>query len=192
MSQVKIVVFAGSVRTGSFNAKLANLAQKRLEANGAIVTRVDLKDYELPIYCGDIEEQQGVPEAARKLHKIIADHDGVVVTSPEFNSSIGPLLVNTLNWLSRVPENGGKAAIFGNKVYAISSASPGGFGGYRGLMALRGFLELGVGAHVLPEMVSIASAHEAFDEEGELKVPFADSMLTTMLEKLVEKSAKTA
>lgn len=186
MSNPKILVLAASLRTGSFNAKLAEAVGRHLAQRGATVTRLDLADYEMPIYNGDIEAEEGVPFAARRLHEQFCDHNGIFIASPEYNANVSPLLVNLLAWVSRVSDNGGQAAAFGEPVFALGSASPGGFGGYRGLMTLRNMLELQLGARVLPTMVSVGTAHEAFDEDGNLTVPLPKGMLETLVSKLVE------
>lgn len=95
-----------------------------------------------------------------------------------------PLLVNLLAWISRVTVNGGMAAAF-RPVFAIGSASPGGFGGYRGLVALRQVLELQFMARVLPAMVAVPAAHQAFDEAGELRDERASGFLDLIAAQLV-------
>jgi chromate reductase len=98
----------------------------------------------------------------------------------------------SLAWVSRVSENGGMAAAFGTPVFALGSASPGGFGGYRGLMALRNSLELQLGTRVQPAMVSVGSAYEAFDEAGELKAPFPSQMLARLVPQLIAAASPKA
>jgi len=98
----KILVFAGSIRTGSYNERLAALAAKELALTGAEVTRISLEDYPLPIYDGDGEAKSGVPAHARSLKRMMAEHSGVFIASPEYNASVTPLLKNTIDWISRV------------------------------------------------------------------------------------------
>lgn len=168
MTAPKILVFAGSVRQGSFNGKLAEAAAKSIEAQGASVTRLDLGEYPLSLYDAEIEAA-GIPEPVLALHEQFSSHDGVFIASPEYNSFPSPLLLNVLDWLSRVRHyEGGMVEAFERPVYAISSASPGPLGGYRGLMALRQKLELGLGATVLPAMAAVGTAHEALDADGNL------------------------
>src|SRR5215470_7483879 len=102
MPQPKILVFAGSIRTGSFNARLAALAVKELALGEADVTRISLADYPLPLYDGDLEAKSGSPDNAVKLKRMMMLHQGIFITSPEYNASITPLLKNTLDWVSRV------------------------------------------------------------------------------------------
>ena len=96
MSVPKILVFAGSIRTGSHNARLAALATKELALAGADVTRISLADYPMPIYDGDDEAKSGAPGNARQAQAaMMAAHQGVFIASPEYNASITPLLKNT-------------------------------------------------------------------------------------------------
>jgi len=185
MPAPRILVLAASTRTGSYNRSLAELACRKLEAAGAEVTYPDLRNYRLPVYDADQEKAEGLPEAARKLHALFRSHDGIFIASPEYSANVSPLLVNLLAWVSRIREDGGMAAAFRQPVFALGSASPGTLGGYRGLIALRNSLELQLMARVLPEMVSVAAAHEAFDEQGELRQPALDEMLTQLVHELV-------
>ncbi|NTZ64232.1 NAD(P)H-dependent oxidoreductase (plasmid) [Agrobacterium tumefaciens] len=185
MTQPKILTLAASTRSQSFNRKLAHLVTKRIEARGGLVEAIDLADYALPIYDGDLEARDGVPKAAHQLHEKFRSHGGIFIASPELNANVSPLLLNVLAWVSRVGEHGGIGAAFGKPVFALGSASPGGFGGYRGLMSLRNTLELQLGARVLPTMVSVGTAHEAFDELGDLKSAFPKQMLDRLVPELV-------
>ena len=190
MTKPSILVFAGSLRAGSFNRGLADLAARRLEEHGARVTRLDLADYQLPMYQADLETDQGIPAATLKFHEQLRTHQGVFIASPEYNANVSPLMTNVLAWLSRVTEHGGMVAAFGKPVYAVSSASIGPFGGYRGLMALRTTLELGLQARVLPLMVPVGMAAEAFDASGELLNPRSRGMLNQLTLQLVTESTK--
>ena len=123
MANPRILVFAGSIRTGSFNARLAAIAAKEIALAGAEVTRISLADYPMPIYDGDLEAASGPPENASKLKRMIMAHPGVFIASPEYNASVTPLLKNTLDWISRVRE--GKEpplAAYKNRVFALGGA----------------------------------------------------------------------
>ncbi len=148
------------------------------------ITFPEMSDYKLPLYDGDLELQHGIPDTALRLHEALRTHQGVFIASPENNANVSALLINAIAWVSRVQENGGIQAAFGGPAYALGSASPGAFGGYRGLMALRNTLELGVGAHVLPAMVSVGMANQAFNEQGELIPPMARQMLERLVSQL--------
>ncbi|MCA8057338.1 MULTISPECIES: NADPH-dependent FMN reductase [Burkholderia cepacia complex] len=185
MASPNILVFAASTRSGSLNQQLASVVTGRIERYGGSVTNLDLAKYPLPIYDGDLEATDGVPAAAIALHEQLRGHDGIFIASPEYNSSVGPLLVNLLAWTSRITAHGGVDAAFGKPVFAIGSASPGGFGGYRGLMALRQILELQFMARVLPAMVSVPSAHTAFDESGQLRNEVSSALVDKIAKSLV-------
>lgn len=185
MTQPKILAFAASTRSQSLNKKLAHVVTKRLAAHGAQTESIDLADYVLPLYDGDLESQSGVPEAAHRLHEKFRSNEGIFIASPEMNANVSPLLLNIFAWVSRIGDHGGMTAAFAKPVFALGSASPGGFGGYRGLMSLRNSLELQLGARVLPTMVSVGMAHEAFDDAGDLKPPFSNQMLGRLVPEFV-------
>jgi NAD(P)H-dependent FMN reductase len=183
----KILVFAGSIRTGSFNARLAALAAKELTLLDAEVTHISLADFPMPLYDGNMEAASGPPENAVKLKRLIGSQHGVFIASPEYNASITPLLKNTLDWVSRVRD--GKEpplAAYKNRVFALGAASNGTYGGMRSLMTLRQVLELGCGALVIPEQVVVREAASAFDETGSLKEERAANLLKMVANRLVD------
>ena len=181
----RILFFAGSAREGSHNKRLARLAERIADANGIAGTLADLGDYPMPLYDGDLEAKSGAPENALKLEALMRVHTGVFIASPEYNASISPLLKNTLDWISRVPDgNGGKTDVFKTRVFALGSASPGGMGGLRGLNTVRTVLELGLGALVLPEQFALPRAHDAYDEHGHLKSKDLQEGLKSLIQKL--------
>lgn len=185
MAVPKILVFAGSIRTGSYNARLAALAAKQLALDGADVTRISLEDFPLPIYDGDLEAKSGVPANALALKRMLADHQGAFIASPEYNASITPLLKNTIDWISRVRERGEPPlAVFKNRAFALGGASDSAYGALRSLMALRQVLELGCGALVIPEQITVFRASEAFDEMDNLRDERAAASLKRVLERL--------
>jgi len=187
MAAPKILVFAGSIRTGSFNARLAALAVKELALADVDVTRISLVDYPLPLYDADLEKASGVPENAVKLKRMFLAHRGIFIASPEYNASVTPLLKNTLDWVSRVREgNEVPLVAYKRRVFAIGAASNGSLGGYRSLMALRQILELGCGATVLPEQVAVREAASAFGDDDTLRDERTMRALRTVLERLVE------
>ncbi len=170
---VRVLVVSGSERRGSLNAKLAALAADVARAQGAQVTRLDLRALALPLYDGDIEAA-GLPAGAAALRDRFADHDALLVATPEYNAFVPPLLVNALDWVSRVPAAGdrpaGLAAMAGT-VAGLMSASPGAFGGLRALTALRSFLGQTLGFVVVPQQQPVPQAHQAFDDAGRLREP---------------------
>jgi NAD(P)H-dependent FMN reductase len=187
MSVAKILVFAGSIRTGSHNARLAALAAKLLTLADADVTHISLQDYPMPLYDGDLESRSGPPEHAVKLKRLMMRHAGVFIASSEYNASLTPLLKNTIDWVSRVRDGTEPPlAAFKNRVFALGAASPGSLGGYRSLMALRQVLELGCGATVLPEQVAVRDAPHAFDQHDNLRDARIGEAFGALLLRLVD------
>jgi chromate reductase, NAD(P)H dehydrogenase (quinone) len=167
-SITKILAFAGSSRSDSFNKKLVKVAAEGARDAGAEVTFIDLRDYPMPIYDGDLETQEGLPENAKKLKKIFLEHHGLLVSSPEYNSSISALLKNAIDWVSRPVPGESPLACFDNKVVGLMAASPGALGGLRGLVTVRSIFG-NIKCTVIPEQVAVAKANEAFAEDGTMK-----------------------
>lgn len=166
----KILAFAGSARKDSFNKKVLNAAAAAAREAGAEVKVIDLKDYPLPLFDQDLEAEKGAPENAVKLKKLFKEHSGLLIASPEYNSSITPLLKNTIDWVSRQTANEKPLECFAGKTAAILSASPGALGGLRGLVHLRAVLG-NIQVLVIPEQTAVSQASQAFDENGALKDP---------------------
>jgi NAD(P)H-dependent FMN reductase len=168
MSIPKILAFAGSSRRDSFNKKLVKIAVEGARLAGAEVTYVDFKDLPMPLFDEDLEAEAGIPENVKTFKALMKAHQGLLIACPEYNSSITPLLKNAIDWATR-PEPGEPGLIcFRDKVAVIMSTSPGAFGGLRGLVHVRAILG-NIGVLVLPNQKGIAKAHEAFDENGQLK-----------------------
>lgn len=183
----KILIIPGSLRAGSNNARLAALAAKELALLGAEVTRISLEDYRLPLFDADLVTTSGLPPAAVQLKRMLAAHQGIFITSPEYTASVTPLLKNTIDWISRVRDPGEPPyAAFKGRVFAIGSAASGGQGGLRSLMALRQILELGCGALVIPEQVAVPRADQAFDEMDNLKDAALATALKAAMRRLIE------
>lgn len=188
---VKILVFSGSARELSFNKKLAKFAANLIEEKGAQATYIDLSDFEMPLYHGDLEAKEGVPEAARKLEKLMQEHDGIFIASPEYNSSVSPLLKNTLDWISRIKHGDGPAgAVFKAKVFAIGSTAPSPRGGIRGLMDLRKILQLGLQAVVAPDQIVVPLAMKSFDENGRINDEELLMFFNLAIDKLIHISGR--
>lgn len=183
----KILVVPGSLRAGSHNVRLAALMTKELTLLDAEVTRISFADYDLPIYDANLENKGGPPANALALKQMISAHHGVFIASPEYNASIPALVKNSLDWVSRVRErNEPPLAAFRNRVFALGSASPGAFGGMRGLIALRQMLEIGCGALVIPEQISVPHADNAFNDRDELADIRAAGQLRSVAQRLVD------
>ena len=164
----KILAFAGSARRDSWNKKLVRIAAAGAKAAGAEVTLIELNDYPLPVFNQDLEAEHGLPPEGRKLKDLFISHQGLLISSPEYNSSITAVLKNTIDWVSRPAPNEPMLAGFTGKVALVMSASPGGLGGLRGLVHLRAILG-NIGSVVLPGTISVSKAHEAFAEDGSLR-----------------------
>jgi chromate reductase len=189
----KVLVLAGSIRVGSFNARLAAIAAKEIARAEAEVTRISLLDFPLPLYDGDHEARSGAPENAVKLKRMFCAHQGVFIASPEYNASLTPLLKNAIDWISRVRENREPPlSAYRNRVFALGAASNGTYGGMRSIMALRHVLELGCGALVIPEQIAVREASHAFDENDELKDERSAALLRTLARRLVELARQIA
>jgi NAD(P)H-dependent FMN reductase len=173
---VRIFAIAGSRRAGSLNRQLLGAAAERLRGHGFEVEIGELRDFDMPLYDGDLEAASGPPPGAHALAAKIAAAEALLVASPEYNFSVPGLLKNAIDWLSRMkpmPLRGRRALLL--------SASPSLVGGNRGLWALRVPLEV-LGVHVFPEMYSLASAHEKL-QDGDVADPQLAKLLDGMLQR---------
>jgi NAD(P)H-dependent FMN reductase len=166
----RILAFAGSTRRESFNKKLVAIAAQGAREAGAEVTLIDLKDFPLPLFDQDLEAEQGMPENGKKLKKLFIDHDGLLIASPEYNSSFPAVLKNAIDWVSRPAPGEPSLVAFRGKVATLMSASPGALGGLRGLVHVRSILG-NLGVIVLPDQIAVAKTHEAFQPDGSLVDP---------------------
>lgn len=180
----RILVFAGSTRNGSFHRKLAQAAAAGLEKAGASVTLADLRDYPTPLYDGDLEASQGLPDRAKAFKELLRSHDAFVIASPEYNGSFSALLKNAIDWASRPEPGEDYLAVFRGKTAAILAASPGSGGGQRGLRHLRELLGM-IGVTVIPAQLTIARVSNAFDPQGKLVRPDAVEGLNRLLAELL-------
>lgn len=168
MPTLKLAALAGSTRSGSYNRAVLACAAEAAEAAGAQVDRIDLRDFPMPIFQQDEEAAGGLPESVRELKRRLLDADGLVIASPEYNSSYPPLLKNAIDWCSRAADDDEPPlAVYRGKTALLVAASPGALGGLRGLSALRTLLQ-NIGVAVYPEFVAVRSAHEAVDDAGAL------------------------
>lgn len=179
----KLLFLSGSIRKDSLNKKLAqNAAAIAKKIGGAEITLIDLADFDMPIYNGDLEDASGLPEQAKRLKKLFIEHDGFFIASPEYNSSISALLKNSLDWISRKePSDSAGLLAFSGKVAAISAASTGGLGGIRGLVHLRMMLT-NIFTIVVPQQLTIPAADKEFDAEGNLSEKYQKSLHNVVAE----------
>jgi chromate reductase, NAD(P)H dehydrogenase (quinone) len=186
MSALKILVIPGSLRTGSLNAKLAAAAVDELVRAEVSVTRVSLGDFPLPIYDGDLETKSGVPKNAVNLKRMLGSHDGVLLVTPEYNSSLPALLKNAIDWVSRVQDSHEtRGQVFRDRPFAIAAASAGRLGGTRCLAALRLILSA-CRATVIPNQLALSFADQAYDEMHRLKNPADIEALKAMVRQLTD------
>ncbi len=184
----KILILAGSLRSGSYNQKLADAYMAELAMRDCDITAITLADYSLPLMDEDLEAEKGIPVAAVKLARLFAMHDAIVIVGPEYNGSITPLLKNTIDWVSRVSSDGEKALFpYKNKICAVASASPGAMGGYSSLTHLRHVL-VRLGMLVISEQLALGGAAKAFDEDGRLADERLRKMLASACDSLIEKA----
>lgn len=171
----KILSFSSSTRKDSFNKKIVKIATEGAQSAGVETNYIELKDFSMPLYDGDLETEKGLPENAKKLKKLFIEHDALLIGNAEYNSSITGVLKNTIDWLSRQesPEETPLIA-FKDKFAVLISASPGQWGGIRSLMDTRNILE-NIGVTVLSTTRSLPKADKAFDENGNLNAHETES-----------------
>ena len=190
MAALKILVIPGSLRTGSLNAKLAAVVAHQFAQAGAEVTRLSLSDFPLPIYDGDLQTRSGVPKNAVDLKRMIGAHHGVLFITPEYNSSVPPLLKNTIDWVSRVQDaHESRGQVFRGRAFAVAGASHSRLGGARALAALRLILSA-CQALVIPNQLALAFAEEAYDDMDRLKRPPDIEALGALVRQLIDVSQR--
>jgi chromate reductase, NAD(P)H dehydrogenase (quinone) len=189
-SPPRVLVFAGSIRSGALSQKLADIGAKELALAEADVTKVSLADYPLPIYNGDLEAEKGIPENALKFARLIAAQQGVFIATPEYNNSPPPLLVNLIAWVSRIGESSGIK--YRHRIYAIGSTSNGSIGGARALIDLRKLIASGLRGILVPEKIEVSRTQDAFDEAGELVAEGPSKLMKSLARNLVDLAARLA
>ncbi|WP_200343523.1 NAD(P)H-dependent oxidoreductase [Rhodovibrio sodomensis] len=187
---VRILALAGSARRDSVNKKVLQAAVAGAQDAGADVTAIDLADYPMPLYNGDLEASDGLPDTAHKLKALFREHHGLLLACPEYNGSITPLLKNTIDWVTRPADSDEPTlAAFDGKTAGLVAASPGGLGGLRGLAHVRQILS-GIRVHVIPQQHALARAGEAFDADGRLSDPAADAAVKGIGRALAQTTAR--
>jgi len=181
----RVLAFAGSTRAESFNKKLVRIAAAGARAAGGEVTLLDLRDFPLPLFDADLEAREGLPPHARRLKDLMLAHQRLLISSPEYNSSISGVLKNAIDWASRPAPGEAPLGCFVDKVAALMSASPGALGGLRGLVHVRAILG-NIKVLVLPDQVAVSRANEAFNPDGTLKDPKQQAAVGGLGEKLVQ------
>ena len=188
MSALKILVIPGSLRTGSHNVRLAAAAAYEFAQAGVDVTRISLGDFPLPIYDGDLQAKSGVPKHAVNLKRMIGAHHGVLLVTPEYNSSVPALVKNTIDWITRVQDpQESRGQVFRERPFAIAAASEGRLGGTRALAALRLILSA-CHAIVIPNQLALSFANQAYDDMDRLKNPTDIEALRALVRQLIDVS----
>jgi len=189
MTAPRILAFSGSIRDGSINTRLVDVATAELVQQECEVTRISLADYPLPIYDGDLESQEGIPDNARKLARLFHEHEGLFIACPEYNGSLSPLLKNTIDWISRVSsDDKGELVPYRGKIGAVAAASPGAMGGISMLYHLREILTR-LGVLLVAEQVAVGNGFSAFDEMDKLTDERAAQFLEATCKSLSQKAA---
>lgn len=181
---IKILAFAGSTRTQSYNKILVKNAAQMAEQQGADVTCIDLRDYPLPLYDGDLEEQDGIPENALKVRNLLRKNHGILISCPEYNSAISAVLKNMIDWVSRPIPGDPPLVAFSGKTAALLAATPGSLAGIRTLVSVRTILG-NIGMIVIPKQFGLGNAAQAFDENGLLLDETARNQVSGVVRQLV-------
>ena len=176
----KIFILAASVRKESSNVKLGLLAEKLLKKERVQVSFPAFKEFNMPLYDGDLNSKIGVVDGAKKFIATLMQHDGLIIVSPEYNFSTPGTLKNLIDWVSRATP-----MPWAGKNILLMSASPSLVGGNRGLWHTRVPLEA-CGAFVYPDMFSLSSAYTAFNAQGELQEAPLQERLQKLLRQFVE------
>jgi len=162
---LRFLVFSASLRTDSLNTCLARLAARRIEEYGGTVDFAEMKEFDCPSFNQDMQNKSGIPAGAEQFRQRLEANNAIVISSPEYNASMPGLLKNAIDWVSRFSPQP-----FNERHALLMSASPSMAGGNRGLWTLRIPFEH-LGARVFPDMFSLASAHKAFDTNGDIINP---------------------
>ena len=184
MNTVKILSFAGSIRSESINKRLAKIAMRAAEAAGAEVTFADLADYQMPLYCPDWESKNGIPDEVIAFKELMKSHQGFIISSPEYNGSLTGILKNTIDWMTRPYADEPRMACFSGKIAGIVAASPGGLGGLRGLHHLRVILA-SIGTFVLPNQVAVGNSETNLVDDESIKDEKLQQAITNLSGELV-------
>lgn len=189
---LKVLILPGSARRESVNRKLAAAAAELVAEAGAEAVLIDPADFPLPLYDGDLEESGGLPDAAKALKKEFLAAHALIFVSPEYNSSVTPLMKNFIDWVSRAEsDDEHPLAAYRGKVAGLLAASPGALGGLRGLVHLRAILG-NIGVLVVPKQFALGSAFQKFDGNGKLADPAALDGVRAVVREVTATAAKLA
>nr|BFD59428.1 NADPH-dependent FMN reductase [Bdellovibrio sp. CKG001]BFD62808.1 NADPH-dependent FMN reductase [Bdellovibrio sp. HM001]BFD66657.1 NADPH-dependent FMN reductase [Bdellovibrio sp. HAGR004] len=182
---MKVFLFAASLRKGSYNKKLIRIAAEHLRTLPFCeVDLCEFNDFPMPMYDGDLESSQGIPEGVQKLAQKIQSADAIVISSPEYNGSIPGTLKNALDWVSRI-----KPLPIAKKQILLIGASPGSLGGIRGNIHARTPFHI-LGTYLYPEYFGLAKADSAYDEKDQLIDAKQDERLKNLLLDFIHYAAR--
>lgn len=176
----RLLALCGSLRGASYNRRLLAVAAAMAAEQGARVEELDLRALTLPPYDGDLEAAHGLPPDAQVLKERIGGVDGVLIACPEYNNSVPGWFKNAIDWTSR-----GEGAPWRGRTVALMGTSPGPTGAARSLNHLCQAL-MHLGAWVVPTLVAIPRAGEAFDEAGALRDEAQQQRLAGQLRMLID------
>jgi chromate reductase len=189
---LKVIILPGSARRDSVNRKLAAAAAELVAEAGAEAVLIDPADFPLPLYDGDLEESGGLPDPAKALKKEFLAAQALLFVSPEYNSSVTPLMKNFIDWVSRAEsDDEPPLAAYRGKVAGLLAASPGALGGLRGLVHLRAILG-NIGVLVVPKQFALGGAFQKFDGNGKLADPAALDGVRAVVREVTATAAKLA
>lgn len=167
MSELRVLAFSGSARQGSYNQRLVEFAAGLARNEGADTRVINLRDFPMPLMNQDLEREHGLPDEALRFKDLLKHHDALLIASPEYNSSITPLLKNAIDWASRRVGDEPPLVAYKGKITGLISASPGRLGGMRSLAHVRSIMS-NLGTFVIPAQASVSGAGDAFDDDGRL------------------------
>jgi NAD(P)H-dependent FMN reductase len=185
MNTPKILAFAGSTRKESFNKRLAKIALLAADKAGAETTFIDLHDYDMPLYSEDLLAEHGMPEGVIAFKEMLKNHNGFLITSPEYNGSLTGTLKNAIDWGTIKADGEERMACWNGKIAGLLSASPGGLGGIRGLHHLRTILA-GIGTFVLPNHLAVGNSTTNLQNDEQI----TDEKLQLQLESLTHEMVR--
>ena len=188
-AETKVLAFSGSTRKDSYNNRLVIEAAELARQMGATVTIINLKDYPMPFYDGDIEEKEGMPKNAKRLRDLMINNDAIIIASPEYNHSVPAVLKNALDWASRSESGTASKEAFKGKKFALMSTSPGKKGGINGLRHLSEIIQ-DCGGTVISKQVSVPSSIQYFSEKERGENPLLKEEIVELLQPKLENSLK--
>ncbi len=181
---IRLLAFAASLRERSINRRLIEAAGAIARDLGAKVAMATFREFDVPLFNQDLMDQGGLPAGAVALQHRLAEADGLLLASPEYNYSLPGALKNLIDWVSRV-----RPVPLRGKSALLLSSSSGAVGGVRGLWQLRIPLE-GLGVFVYPDMFALPTGGQAFSEDGALKDTAQAERLRRILAGYIESAAR--